>query len=201
MVLSPRELADTGKPGVLGISMDTDPGPKFEVLRAIKPGVKKVGAVYDPAESGEQVQAAAAAAVKAGLEFEALPVASPGEAPKAVERLMSGVDAFMLFFDRTVMIPQTIEAVFFASFRSNVPVIGFSEKYAALGALFSIEARTRDLAREAWKQTEACLADRENCRGIKQPATTGRLVINKKTADKMGLSIPDSIMAKASLVE
>jgi len=201
MVLSPREIADTVKTGLLGIGMDTDPGLKFEVLRAIKPAVKKVGAVYDPAESGDQVQAAAAAAAKAGIDFQTMPVATPREAVAAIEKLMTGVDAFMLFFDRTVLTSQTIDALFICSFRSKVPVIGFSEKYAALGALFSIEAQITDLAGETWKYTEVCLADTESCRGIKKSATAGKLVINKKIADKMELKIPDGIMAKGSLVE
>jgi len=201
MVMNPREIADTMKPGLLGIGMDTDPGLKFEVLCAIKPDVKKIGAVYNPAESGEPIREAAAAAAKAGLDFQTMPVATPRESVAAIEKLMAGVDAFMLFFDRTVLTPQTIEAIFICSFRGKVPVIGFSEKYAALGALFSIEAQIRDLARETWKYTEVCLTDTESCCGIKKSAAAGKLVINKKIADKMNLKIPENIRAKGSLIE
>lgn len=201
MVLNPREIQDTGKPGMIGVSMEIDAATKFNVLREIKPDIRKAGTVYDPAESGEQVKEAVAAARKAGIEFLAVPVSSPREAVTAIEKVMAEVDAFMLFLDRTVLTPQTVEALFISSFRSKVPVIGFSEKYVSLGALLSIEVQISDFARETWKYTEECLAVSENCQGKKKATSTGKIVINRKIAEKMGLKIPDSIKARSSFFE
>ena len=201
MIPSHRDLIRSVQAGALGISMDPDPALKFEALRALLPNAKTVGAVYDPAESGELIHAAAAAGRMHGMTLTAMQVSEAKDAPASVEKIMGQVDAFLLFYDRTILTPQTLEVLLNASFFRNVPVIGFSEKYAALGAPLSFEVPIADLAREAWNAAEICFGCRETCRDLRTVKNPGRLIVNKKVVEKMGLNIPERILDKGSIIE
>jgi len=201
MVFGTPGQAIQGKAPALELSMNINPGKKIAVLRELHPNIRTIGAVYDPNQAGDQVTEAIREAKKQGLAFDAVSIASSRDAMAAVEAVFSRTDAFMLFFDKTVLTPQVLEAIFTCSFRSKAPVIGLSEKYVNLGALFAIECDVKALGQEAWRSTESCLADREKCSGVKTAQEKGRLVINKKIADKMGLKIPDMAIKEGSLVK
>lgn len=194
MVLHAPRFANHGSKHILGISMEPDILQKLKMIKRIDKNIKQIGTVYNPEESGRDVEAARAVAAKLGLQFEAVPIVSPKAAFNAVEPLMSRLDAFILFFDRTVLTPQTIGQVFTTSFRGNVPVIGLSEKYVRLGALFSIDIDIRKLGRETWDQTVSCLQAASGCSGARKasPDSWG-LIINEKIAEKMNLSIPADV--------
>lgn len=201
MVFGPARFAAQANEPALGLSMTIDPGEKIAVLRRINKSVRSIGAVYDPAQAGSEVTAATLAAKQQGISFDAVAVADAKQALEAVEAVFSRTDAFMLFFDKTVLTPQTLETIFTCSFRGRKPVIGLSEKYVHLGALFAIECDEKALGRQAWRATESCLADRAACSGITAPPDAGRLVVNTKIAVKMGLIIPDAIRQTSRMVK
>jgi len=201
MIPSFRDLAEAERTGSLAVSMEIGPEKIFDVLRLFKPKAKTIGMVYDPAESGEIVKEVREATLRKGLTLRALPIAAAQEAPAAFTKLIPEVDAVLLVCDRTVLTPQTLEALFSESFFHKVPVIGFSAKYVSLGALFAIEVPIEDLARETWNATEKCWADIEQCRGIVKPNTPGRIIINKKIAEKLDLTIPQTLRAASKEVE
>ncbi len=189
------------KAPALGLSMTVDPTQKISVLRKLDQSIRSIGAVYDPAQAGRDVEAAIRAAKQQGLSFDAVAVSSAREAVSAVEAVFSKADAFMLFFDKTVLTPQTIETIFTCSFRSRTPVIGLSEKYVNLGALFAIECDEKKLGQQAWHATETCSADPKTCSGLTTATDAGRLIFNKKIAAKMGIAIPETIIQKGRPVK
>lgn len=193
MIPRPCDITDIVKSGALVVSMDIRADKKLDVLRTIKPRAKTIGTVYDPAESGEQVRELEEAAKREGFSLHAQRVADVKEAPPAVHAILSSVDAFMLLYDRTVLTPQTLDMLFAESFSRRVPVIGFSEKYVTLGALLSLEAPIQDLARVAWQATERCIAEPVAPSGIIKLETAGRIIINSTIAEKLGISIPETL--------
>ncbi|MBN2107574.1 MAG: hypothetical protein JW832_09105 [Deltaproteobacteria bacterium] len=201
MVIDNRRIADMKKTNQCGIIMEPDMNLRLQVLVEFNKSAKRIGTVYNPAESNDQFQELQQAARSKNLMLDAIPVASARDALPAIEAVVGRVDAFILLFDKSVYVPQVLEYLFSCSFKSQVPVIGLSEKYTSLGALFSIEYDVKDLGREAWNHTASFLAGNGVCSGLRKPAATQRLFINKKIAHKMGIMIPAKLSEQCTLVE
>ncbi|MCX8042844.1 MAG: ABC transporter substrate-binding protein [Desulfobacterota bacterium] len=202
MMPSPRDVADMVRSGALVVSMEIRAEKKLDILRAIMPQATKIGTVYDPAESGEAVRDLEIVAKQEGLSLRALAIASAKEAPEAVQAIIeSSIDAFILLYDRTVLSPQTFDVLFAASFSHRVPVIGFSEKYVAMGALISLEAPVHELAYAAWDATERCITEPAACKGMIRLDTPGKIIINSTIAEKLGFSIPEALKKTATEVK
>jgi putative ABC transport system substrate-binding protein len=201
MVIDNRRTADMKKPNQCGISMEPDMHQRLQVLLEFNKSAKRIGAVYNPSESNDQLRELQQAARQKNLMLDAIPVASAKDALPAIEAVVGRVDAFMLLFDKSLFVPQVVEFLFSCSFRSRVPVIGLSEKYTSLGSLFSVQYDVRDLGAEAWDHTAAFLSGDGVCTGLQKPTAAPRLFINKKIADKMGILIPAKLSEQCTFVE
>jgi putative ABC transport system substrate-binding protein len=201
MVIDNRRIADMKKTNQCGISMEPDMNQRLQVLLEINKSAKRIGAVYTPSESSEQLKELQQAARHKNLLLDAMPVSSAKDALPAIEAVVGRVDAFILLFDKSLFVPQVLEYLFACSFKSKVPVIGLSEKYTSLGALFSVQYDAKDLGREAWNHTAVFLAGDGVCAGLQKPAAPLRLFINKKIADKMGIMLPAKLSERSTFVE
>lgn len=201
MVIDSRKIADMKKTNRCGIIMEPDMHQRLQVLLEFNKSAKRIGAVYNPSESNDQFQELQQAARQKNLMLDAIAVSSAKDALPAIEAVVGRVDAFMLLFDKSVLVPQVLEYLFSCSFRSKVPVIGLSEKYTSLGSLFSLQYDVKDLGREAWNHTAAFLSGDGVCTGLQKPAAAQRLFINKKIADKMGMIIPAELSEQCTFVE
>jgi putative tryptophan/tyrosine transport system substrate-binding protein len=201
MIIDSHALAREKKADQCGIIMAVDMNQRLEVLQELNTSAQRIGTVYNPAESGEQLKELRQAAADKNLKLDAVPVSSSRDALPAIEAVIGRVDAFMLLFDRSILVPQVLEFLFSCSFRSKVPVIGISEKYTSLGALFSVEYDIKDLGRETWRHTAEVLAGADVCAGLEKPAAFLKIVINKTIAKKMGITIPESMSTQGSFVD
>lgn len=201
MVIDSRRIANMKKANQCGIVMESDMDQRLETLLQFKKTAKRIGTVYNSSESEEQFKELQQAARKKNLILDAAPVLSAKDALPAIEAVIGRNDAFMLLFDKSLLVPQVLEYLFSCSFRSKVPVIGLSEKYASLGALFAVEYDIKDLGVDTWKHTAAFLAGADICTGLQKPTASLRLVINKKIAEKMEITMPERLSAKCSFVE
>jgi putative tryptophan/tyrosine transport system substrate-binding protein len=200
MVLNPYSVLKNKKINGIGVSMQVDIKSKLKILKQIMKDIKRIGTVYNPIESSSQIHEAEIAAKEMGLEFYPVPISSSSMAIKANHDVIDRVDAYILFFDRTVLTPAIIEHLFKISFRKKVPVIGVSPKYVKLGSLFSVDCETREIGHEAWRYTKLYLANPGNYHGLKVPECSQKITINSKIADKMNISIPDKILEKCKNV-
>ena len=196
MVLNPYTVLKNKKINGMGISMQVDIKSKLKILKQIMKDLKKVGTVYDPVESSIQIGEAEIAAKAMRLEFYSVPIPLSSMAIEAVDNVFENVDAYILFFDKTVLAPAIIEHIFKISFRKKVPVIGISPKYIKTGALFSIDCDIREIGREAWRYTKLYLANPGSYNGLKFPECKQKITINSTIAEKMNISIPDKILEK-----
>ncbi|MGE5849412.1 MAG: ABC transporter substrate binding protein, partial [Candidatus Methylomirabilota bacterium] len=92
MVLNPVAsgfVPELEQPGgnVTGASLDVPVARQFEAIRSVVPAARKVGVLFNPAETGHVVKEAEGAAREVGLTLVERAVRTPGEVPQALEAL------------------------------------------------------------------------------------------------------------------
>ncbi len=198
MTLAPESFKSRSSRQMLAVGMETAIEQRLQMLKKLKPDVKKIGLLYDPQRSEQRIIEMRRSIQSLGMELTAVPVDSPRAAFNAVPGIMRDCDAFYLMFDRTVLNDKVIEHIFTSSFRRKVPVVGLSEKYVRLGALFSLDVDSYSLGMQTFGIAADCLSDRSRCSGFVRPAQSAvKLIINRKIAEKLNISLPEETLLKA----
>ncbi len=188
MTLNPESTA-SGRGNISGVSMNIDPAKQFSVLREVLPGVKKIGVLYDPAQTGGFVKDAELSSASAGFRLIRKEMRSSKDVPSVLKNMKGKIDALWMIPDLTVVTPETVEFILLYSIENQIPVITFSDKYLEMGALISLEINAHDIGKQAGEIAGKVLSGTE----IKHiPMIYSRkadVKINWKTAEKMGITV------------
>ncbi|MFF5993993.1 ABC transporter substrate-binding protein [Lysinibacillus sp. KU-BSD001] len=156
-------------------------------------GAKKVGTVYN---TGEQNSIAQVEQVKAALEAQGLTlveaaVSTSAEVQQATESLLGKVDSLYIITDNTVV--SALESVIGVANTNQLPLIVGEMDSVARGGLAAYGFEYYDIGYEAGQKAAEILKDGKSAGEI--PATYPanlKLVINKATAENLGLEIKDT---------
>jgi putative ABC transport system substrate-binding protein len=186
--------------GVSLLALDLVPK-RLELIRELMPAMRKVAFLASPEHAGQQreLAASAAAASKAGVEMLYQEARTPAELASALTIVASRKpDAAMLFSDALMVGQRQPLAEFFLTHR--IPSAAAWVGYPEAGHLMSYGPERRVV----WKHL-ATFVDKI-VRGAK-PAelpielpTAFELVINRRTAAAMGLTLPASLLVRADRV-
>lgn len=186
----------SGRPGVL---VEPDPRRVLETLRKMAPAVRRVGAVFDPSRTGGLVADAQDAARALGLELVPLPVHSAGEAVRAFRRFERElrVDALWLLPDGTATVQETVYYALELAHWRRMAVIGPSRWYVASGALFALLPRQESTGAAAAELGQQVL---RGAPGSAVYARDNALYVNQRTATRLGIDLPRTILESAEEV-
>ena len=199
-----RSLARPGG-NITGIyTMTEEMSPKrLDLLKEAVPSIRRVGVLlrddFPNVEDAEHSwQVALAAARKLELELQALNVRSANDVTGAFDRATaSKVDGIMTFRNPTVV--TYLKLIAELSQKHRLPAVFDAREYVEAGGLMSygpdIDATYRQLATYVDKILHGTLPGELP---IEQP-TVFKLVINKRTADTIGI-LPTSLLAIADEV-
>lgn len=174
---------------------------RLEVLKEIDPRIKKVAVLYRPEDKsgGPATAKIQETAPKLGVEIIAKEVKSVDEIKEYLAELKPGeVDALMDPADS--MVNSAAELLIAASLRLKIPLMMLTGKDPEMGSLAGYGVDYFDLGKQ-----NAPLADKV-LKGIPPssiPIETPRkflFVVNLATAEKIGLSVPPLVLAKADKV-
>ncbi|WP_042470688.1 ABC transporter substrate-binding protein [Bacillus ndiopicus] len=156
-------------------------------------GAKKVGTIYN---SGEQNSVAQIAQVKqalteAGLELVEASVATSAEVKQATESLVGKVDALYIVTDNTVV--SALESVIDVAKTNSLPTMVGELDSVARGGLGAYGFEYYDIGYEAGQMALKILEEGKSPSEVPAayPANL-KLVINKGTADSLGIEIKDA---------
>ena len=206
MVLNPVAsgyVRSMQRPGgnMTGASLDVPTKLQFEMLKAVVPGVKTVGVLYNPYETGEVVEPAVQTAAELGLELIAVPVTSNDRLPAAVEKLRTRVDALWSVADSTVFASdRSIEFLLRQTLQYKIPFMGLSPAFVKAGALLALSVDYHDVGRQCGEQAALVLGGRAPA---SLPVTTPRrvtLYLNMNVARAIGVDIPPSMSSDAVIL-
>jgi putative ABC transport system substrate-binding protein len=195
-------VASFARPGgrLTGIAMQSLElvGKRLEIVKELMPKVSRVAILANPAHPGEQLElrASRAAADRLGLAVQYLPVSSARDFERALPALLrERAEAIVAFPDALVM--SQAQAVAGFSRRHRIPAVSGWSEFAEEGNLLTYGPNLR----ATWQQA-AGVVDRV-LRGarpadlpVEQPASF-ELVINLRTAQALGLTIPTSLAMRA----
>ena len=188
-------------PNVTGVSLLPANDEVLAILRTHFPGIRKLGALYCPAETN-MVQykiGLDAAAKRAGFEVIYVPAETATDVPDAAAALMSRD------IDAVLQIPGNLTASAFGSIseaarRAHVPVFAFQKSQAIGGAMVVLARDYRDSGRHA-AHLAARIIRGENPKNIPlEDFGKTNLIVNLDAARGLGITIPPALVRAAEEV-
>jgi len=183
-----------------GVCLDVPVEDQFLSLLDVVPRARRIGVIYNPQESQFLVDEARSAANRMNLGLVAYPIDSEADVPEGLNSLRPRIDALWLVSDRTVLTTQSLQFVFLYAFQTNLPLMGLSEHFVKMGALFAVGPDYHDVGMQSGEFAAQILKGRAPG---ELPVASPRKVLlslNLRTAEIIGLNIPEGVVRKAASV-
>jgi len=190
------------KPGgnVTGLSDMSPVADHIKLIKEITPNVKTIGFVYNTAEANSVSTLAAmkAEAEKAGLTIVESVATKSSEVQGATRGMIGRVDAIYIPTDNTIV--SALEAAVGVAEEAKVPLYSGDTDSVARGALASISFNYFDVGRQTGEIVARVLKGEAPGDIAVNVASGTDLVINKKAAEKMGVTFSDDLVKRAKKV-
>jgi len=178
-----------------GIDLRILPSRQLEAMSLLMPELRRIGALYNPAQSGHWVQEALMSQVSAVETLLFMKVSSPALVPEALKSLGNNtIDAYWLLPDDLVTNPQALHTLREFSIANRVPIISFSEKYLKAGAAAAITFDMDDMGSQAAEMAALILTGRQPEMIPVEPPRRQRVIVNTNAFRRMGVVINEAVV-------
>ena len=196
-------LVDPQKPdkNITGTSDEIQVDKILELALAINPEIKTFGYIYNSSEANSvsNLTKAQAFCDTKGLKLETTTVINLSEIQTATSVLAGKVDAIFAPNDNTIA--SGIDALNMIAQQANIPVYVGAESMVHDGGLATIGINYEDLGKETARMIVKVIEGTPiSDIPVKVFNTNLSTYINKTTADKIGLTIPDSILNEKTTI-
>lgn len=191
------------KPG-RNVSGTTDRSPvsrQMDLIREILPNAKKLGTIYNPGEvnSVASVKDIKAESANRGMTLIEAPAPSSSVVRTAVETLVGKVDAIHIPTDNTVVL--ALESVIKVCQENKIPLFAADVESVTRGAMAAVAIDYYQLGRQTGVMAKKIL---ERTAKISEMAVEDQkdlhLHLNIRQATKMGATIPEGVIKRASKI-
>jgi putative ABC transport system substrate-binding protein len=172
---------------------------RLQILREVDPRIARVGVFWSPENqtSAAQMQDTQEAALVLGLELLPLQVRQPADFESAFGMALSGgANALFMPISQILMPQLPLIAKFAAAHR--IPSMAFQREFPDAGGLMSYGASIPVLYRRAAYYVDKILKGANPADLPVEQPTKFDFVINLKTAQALGMTIPQSVLAQAT---
>ena len=195
-------VASIDQPGgnVTGVSDMAPIGDHVALIREITPEVKRLGVLYNPGEANSvsSVDALKTAASAAGIEVIEAPANKSADVQAAARSLIGKVDAIYVPTDNTIV--SAFESAVGVANEAKLPLYAGDTDSVARGALAAVGFNYFDVGVQTAALVDQVLKG-QNPGTIPVVFASGTdLQVNKKTADAIGISLPQAELDRASKV-
>jgi len=174
---------------------------RLELLKEIFPKLSRVAIFWNKSSSGMAIEAKATqeAAGQLGVTLQDRGVKDPGEIDAVLDAMgKDRPDAFLALMDVSLLTHQRRILDFLA--KNRLPAIFENKEWVEAGGLISYGANNDDVIRRAAIQMDKILKGTKPADIPVEQPTKFELVINLKTAQQIGLTIPPNVLARADRV-
>jgi len=183
-----------------GVSSMTGPmsGKRLELLVKMVPGIKRVALIYSPDNTVSRLslETTKEAAAKLGLQLDVYSVYKPEEVDKAIARVeASPVDAFVLNPD--FMVFSRLKQIIAMARKKKIPTMGIDHTQTEQGILASYGGGLKEIAHQAARHVNRVLKGGSPAVIPIEPPRRYKLFINMKTAEEIGVVLPEEILHQA----
>lgn len=174
---------------------------QIEEMISIFPDIKNVGVMFSTNEANSkfQIEELKKAAAGFGLNVVEVGVNNINDVSTAIKTIEPKIDIFMAITDNTVSSASTIIAESLKE--AKIPSFASEEGPVENGILISAGVDYVDLGKKAAGMASEILGGKKVSEVPVVFSTDTRKVVNKKTADALGLSEDDNLMKDAKVVE
>jgi len=137
---------------------------------------------------------------KLGLEPRIENVSQEREIGIGLKTLLAGSDVLLTFPDPSIYNKHTVLNILLSSYRSRVPVVGFSAAYVKAGAVIAVYSTPSDIGRHMGEKVGTFLTQGSH---TLTPAAFPRyfsISINKRVADSQKIRIPGTDLLKSKIM-
>jgi putative ABC transport system substrate-binding protein len=176
-------------------------GKQLEMLRAVVPKVSKVAVLHNPSQQSHPLvlRQAEDAARALGVQLQVLGARTPSEIEAAFAAMSSERAGGVLVLRDAMFRAQRAQITALAA-KSRLPAIYGLREEAEAGGLVAYGASVPQLYRRAATYVDRILKGAKPADLPVEQPTKFELVINLRTAKKLGLTIPPSLMLQADEV-
>lgn len=199
-----RSLDSLDKPAWLaGIGTAQPVAELLREMKRLRPGLARVGVVWNPAEVNSEVctRRARDAAGELGIELLEAPIEGTKDVREAAESLVSrGVEAFWTGGDATVN--NAVDALIEVATRAGVPVFSNITGHTKKGALLDLGASYFEVGAEAGRIAGDILAGNDAATMPVRDFMPKRIVVNRGVLAKLagGWQLDEVVLAQAEEV-
>jgi putative ABC transport system substrate-binding protein len=200
MVPDPAKLGIVPGPGLTGVAFTLPVMNQIAAFRTVNPRGTRIGVVYNPENSGKQVDEATRAANLLRIAIVARPVSAVGEIPQAVRALLAGdtADALWIPADAMLLTDETRRYILTESLKAGKPVYAFSASLVAEGALVSNGPDLTSVGTQAGDLVNRLASGDKSRIDVQVPRA--ELVINNRIAGKLKIVVPPEALKAAHKV-
>ena len=174
---------------------------KVEILKEIVPAARDFALLRDPASSTEaRLRAIAEMARALGLELQTVDVESPADFAAAFATLRAG-GAEALDILASPLLANFQSELGRLTLEYKLPAICQFREMVKAGCLASYGVKRQEMYAMLAAYTDKMLKGAKPGETVAQQPSAVELVINKKTAQKIGIDIPPAILARADVIE
>jgi putative ABC transport system substrate-binding protein len=176
-------------------------GKQLELLKETVPSLSRVAILHSPDNRGHAnlIRQAKEAAPVLGLGLIAIPVTGAASLPAAFRRMKAeGVDGIVVL--RSGFLLRLRGQITTLSREARLPTMFGHGREAAAGGLMAYGADTKALFRGAAAYVDKILKGADPAEMPISQATKFNLVVNLKTAKAFGITVPPSILVRATKV-
>ena len=174
---------------------------RLELLKAVAPGVKRVGSIVNPDNPAAMATWKVLEAAAAGMNLKAdmIDVRKPDALPASLEAAAkSGVDGFVFGIETLTQANQTLLIDFAA--RNRLPAIYAARHFVEAGGLMSYGVLYSNLYYRSASFIDKILKGAKPADLPVQKPTKFELVINRKTAHTLKIVIPPDLFLRSDEV-
>lgn len=185
---------------VTGTSDGVPIGPQLDILKKVLPDAKTIGVIYNTSEANSiyQVNQLKAEAEKQGFTLKEVGITNLNDVNSVLPTALEGIDVLYTPTDNTVASAYAI--IVKLATEKNVPVFCAEDAGVNVGGLISAGLDYYELGRETGLMAIEII---EGKNPSDLPISTMKnpvIVVNEDAASKLGIIIPEEILADAKLV-
>ena len=194
-------VKDLKKPGgnITGVSDHNPTEQQLKLIKELTPNVKTIGVLYSTSEdnSKTQVEEFTKLAEKAGYKVVPYSVPSTNEIASTVSVMTGKVDAIWVPIDNTIASAFSTVVEANKQLKTNLPKCDSHGRSRWFG---SVVVDQHDLGVATGKMAAKILKGQKPADTPVEIFTDGKSVINKKVAEELGITIPESVLKEAGQV-
>jgi putative ABC transport system substrate-binding protein len=198
-----RLVASLARPGgnATGVTflLDELAAKRMELFKQAAPSISRLGVIYNPDHVDNELRKAEEATRSLGLELHPFEVRrSAGFDCAFAGASKAGVDSLFVISSRLIV--RNIDMIVRYADANRLPLAGGWGAWAQQGALLSYGPNVDEMVRRAAGYIDRIVKGaKPHDLPVQQP-TTFELVLNRRTATRLGLTLPPNLLSRAEVV-